>query len=192
MRSTCWWIPSSSEVKRWSDEVKCSLNIFEKYIHNKWCKASFLSSALRCRISLTWGLFSHFNTSTSLTVPRCSWEHSPQVSEPSHVCNEQCNSYKFLSCSYVWHFFFYCFCYRIIFLPSPAFSLSPVSLSGLQGTFGDSTGQPVTHLESVIILNVCKYVQLFSVIDSALLKFCSIKHMLNLLATLYILKLKYC
>lgn len=72
-----------------------------------------------------------------------------------------------------------------IFLPSPAFSLSPVSLSGLQGTFGDSTGQPVTHLESVIILNVCrtflfKYVQLFSVIDSALLKFCSIKHMLNL------------
>lgn len=131
MRSTCWWIPSSSEVKRWSDEVKCSLNIFEKYIHNKWCKASFLSSALRARISLTWGLFSHFNTSTSLTVPRCSWEHSPQVSEPSHVCNEQCNSYKFLflSCSYVWHFFFYCFCYRIIFLPS--FYHLPPSVSHL-------------------------------------------------------------
>lgn len=26
-RQMCWWIPSSSEVKRWSDEVKCSLNI---------------------------------------------------------------------------------------------------------------------------------------------------------------------
>lgn len=138
------------EVMRWN-----AAEIF----HTKMCQASFLTSALRCWISLTWGLFSHSSTSTLLTVLRCYWAHAPKVSEPLHVCNEQCNSYKFLflSCSDVWHFFCFCCCYRIIFLPSPPFSLSPMSLSGLKGIFDDSTGPPVTHWNSLIIWNVAEH-----------------------------------
>lgn len=127
--------------------------------------------------------FLTFQHKHSANSPSCYWAHAPQISEPLHVCNEQCNSYKFLflSCSDVWHFFsfFFCCCYRIIFLPSPPFSLSAVSLSGLKDTFGDSTGPAVTHLDPLIILNGCRtflfnYGLLFDAINSALLHFCCI------------------